>query len=114
MLDCSIMAIEVLGGFDEGNRDISCFKTITFSPSLRGTTTIISNPTFTLNRTLPKVKREVTGIAYGMFAILVGLEYLEYIWNDIELGLDVVVNAIKLLIQCSLTFFYNWLECFLA
>ena len=54
------------------------------------------------------------GIAYGMFAILVGLEYLEYIWNDIELGLDVVVNAIKLLIQCSLTFFYNWLECFLA
>ena len=82
--------------------------------SLRGTTTIISNPTFTLNRTLPKFKREVTGIAYGMFAILVGLEYLEYIWNDIELGLDVVVNAIKLLIQCSLTLFYNWLECFLG
>ena len=90
------------------------FKTITFSPSLRGTKTIISNPIFTLNRTLPKVKREVTGIAYGMFAILVGLEYLEDIWNDIELGLDVVVNAIKLFIQCSLTFFYNCLECFLA
>ena len=112
MLDCSIMAIEVLGGFDEGNRVISCFKTITFSPSLRGTTTIISNPTFTLNRTLPK--REVTGIAYGMFGIIVGLEYLEDIWNDIELGLDFVVNAIKLLTQCSLTLFYNWLECFLG
>ena len=90
MLDCSIMAIEVLGG----------------------TTTIISNPTFTLNRTLPKM--EVTGIAYGMFRIIVGLEYLEDIRNDIVLGLDAVVNAIKLLIQCSLTFFYNWLECFLA
>ena len=38
----------------------------------RGTTTIISNPTFTFNRTLPKVKREVTGIACGMLGILVG------------------------------------------
>ena len=92
MLDCSIMAIEVLGGFDEGNRDISCFKTITFSPSLRGTTTIISNPTFTSNRILPYVKREVMGITYGMLGILVGLEDVEDIWNDIELGIDVVVN----------------------
>ena len=92
MLDCSIMAIEVPGGFDESNRTISCFKTIKFSPSLRGTTTIISNPTFTSNRILPYVKREVMGITYGMLGILVGLEDVEDIWNDIELGLDVVVN----------------------
>ena len=80
------MAIEVLGRFNEANRAISCFKTIKFSPSLRGTTTIISNPTFTSNITLSHVKREITGITYGILGILVGLEYVEDIWNDIELG----------------------------
>eukprot|EP00250_Pteridium_aquilinum_P006674 c16542_g1_i1 orf=325-1488(-) len=84
---CAIVCIEVCGGLEGAKRAIKAFNLIKLSPSFGGTSTIVSHSASSSHKCLGVELREKLGISDGILRVSVGLEDVEDIWADLQVGL---------------------------
>lgn len=84
----NIIAFEVEGGLEAGQRFINAIRLCSLSSNLGDSRTIITHPATTTHSKLDESDQLAVGITNGMIRLSVGLEHPTDIWADIE-------NALK-------------------
>jgi len=84
----SVMAFDLKGGFEAGKKLMKSIKLMTLAVSLGTIDTLIQHPASMTHSGVPKEEREKAGITDELIRISVGLEDVEDIISDLELGLS--------------------------
>ncbi|MEE8184391.1 MAG: PLP-dependent transferase, partial [Acidobacteriota bacterium] len=79
-----------LGSYDEAKRFLDRLKLCALAESLGGVETLISHPASMTHAAIPAEERERIGIKDSLVRISVGVEDLEDILADLELGFEAV------------------------
>jgi O-acetylhomoserine/O-acetylserine sulfhydrylase-like pyridoxal-dependent enzyme len=85
-----MMAIEVAGGVEGGQRFCDALELAWVATSLGGTHTLVGHAASTTHRQMDPVARRAAGIADGLVRISVGIEDAEDILADVERALEKV------------------------
>ena len=85
-----MMAIEVAGGVEGGQRFCDALELAWVATSLGGTHTLVGHAASTTHRQMDPVARRAAGIADGLVRISVGIEDLEDILDDMARALEKV------------------------
>jgi cystathionine beta-lyase/cystathionine gamma-synthase len=85
-----MMAIEVAGGVDGGQRFCDALELAWVATSLGGTHTLVGHAASTTHRQMDPVARRAAGIADGLVRISVGIEDPEDILDDMARALEKV------------------------
>ncbi|MBK8700112.1 MAG: O-succinylhomoserine sulfhydrylase [Saprospiraceae bacterium] len=83
-----IVAFELKGGMVAGKKLIDHIQMMSISPNLGDTRTIITHPASSTHSKLTLTQREAVGITDGLIRISAGLEHIDDILEDLELGLS--------------------------
>ena len=84
----NIIAFEVEGGLEAGQRFINAIRLCSLSSNLGDSRTIVTHPASTTHSKLEESDQLAVGITKGMIRLSVGLEHPTDVWADIE-------NALK-------------------
>jgi O-succinylhomoserine sulfhydrylase len=84
----NIIAFEVEGGLEAGQRFINSIRLCSLSSNLGDSRTIVTHPASTTHSKLEESDQLAVGITKGMIRLSVGLEHPTDVWADIE-------NALK-------------------
>ena len=84
----NIIAFEVEGGLEAGQRFINAVRLCSLSSNLGDSRTIVTHPASTTHSKLEEFDQLAVGITKGMIRLSVGLEHPTDVWADIE-------NALK-------------------
>ena len=84
----NIIAFEVEGGLEAGQRFINAVRLCSLSSNLGDSRTIVTHPASTTHSKLEESDQLAVGITKGMIRLSVGLEHPTDVWADIE-------NALK-------------------
>lgn len=82
-----IVAFEVKGGLEAGQKFFNSIKLLSLSANLGDTRSIVTHPASTTHSKLSKDERETVGITDGTVRVSVGLEHTDDIIADIEQAL---------------------------
>lgn len=74
-------------GYEAGVKLMNSVKLSTLAVSLGDVGTLIQHPASMTHAIIPKEEREKAGILDGLVRLSVGIEDVEDIWNDLEIGL---------------------------
>jgi O-acetylhomoserine/O-acetylserine sulfhydrylase-like pyridoxal-dependent enzyme len=85
-----MMAIEVAGGVDGGQRFCDALELAWVATSLGGTHTLVGHAASTTHRQMDPAARRAAGIADGLVRVSVGIEDVEDILEDVERALGKV------------------------
>ncbi len=85
-----MMAIEVAGGVDGGQRFCDALELAWVATSLGGTHTLVGHAASTTHRQMDPAARRAAGIADGLVRVSVGIEDIEDILEDVERALEKV------------------------
>ena len=84
----NIVAFEIIGGAQEGNKFLNKIKLCSLSANLGDSRTIVTHPASTTHSKLSEKDRLETGITGGLVRVSVGLENVDDIINDLEQALN--------------------------
>ncbi len=84
----NVVAFEIKGGIEAGQKFINKIKLLTLSANLGDTRTIITHPASTTHSKLSETDRLETGITDGLVRISVGLEHINDIIDDLKQALQ--------------------------
>lgn len=84
--ECALVSFD-LGTYEAAERMVGATQLITLSPSLGGITTTLSHSATSSHRALTEEQREEIGVGPGLLRISVGVEAVDDLWRDLELGL---------------------------
>lgn len=84
----NIVAFEIKGGIEAGERFLNSIKLSSLSANLGDTRTIVTHPASTTHSKLSVQDRLETGITDGLVRVSVGLEHIDDIINDLNQALD--------------------------
>jgi O-succinylhomoserine sulfhydrylase len=82
-----LVTFEVKGGIDRGRKFLNSLEMISHSANLGDTRSIATHPASTTHSKLKEEERLAVGITPGLIRVSCGLENIEDIIEDIELGL---------------------------
>ena len=85
----NIIAFEVEGGLEAGQRFINAVRLCSLSSNLGDSRTIVTHPASTTHSKLEEFDQLAVGITKGMIRLSVGLEHPTDVWADIENALKV-------------------------
>jgi len=85
----NIIAFEVEGGLEAGQRFINAIRLCSLSSNLGDSRTIVTHPASTTHSKLEESDQLAVGITKGMIRLSVGLEHPTDVWADIENALKV-------------------------
>lgn len=80
----NIVAFEIKGGIEAGERFLNRIKLLSLSANLGDTRTIVTHPASTTHSKLSEQDRLQTGITDGLVRVSVGLEHIDDIINDLN------------------------------
>jgi O-succinylhomoserine sulfhydrylase len=83
----NIIAFEVEGGLEAGQRFINAIRLCSLSSNLGDSRTIVTHPASTTHSKLEESDQLAVGITKGMIRLSVGLEHPTDVWADIESAL---------------------------
>ncbi len=83
-----MLGIRLKGGGAAANAFLSALRVALVAPSLGGVETLVSQPRFTSHRGLSTGELEALGILEGYVRISVGIEDVEDLRNDFQVGLE--------------------------
>jgi O-succinylhomoserine sulfhydrylase len=84
-----IVTFELKGGIQQGQHFLNHLKMISLTANLGDSRTIATHPASTTHAKLSLLERQAVGITDGLIRISVGLEHIDDIIQDVELGLNV-------------------------
>lgn len=84
----SVVAFELLGGFDAARALLGAVRLATHAVSLGSTDTLIQHPASLTHRAVDEASRASCGVSCGLVRLAVGLEDAEDLWRDLAAGLD--------------------------
>jgi len=82
-----MISLELEGGIAEARRFLSALRIFTLAESLGGVESLAEHPALMTHASLPAEVRRELGIGDGLVRLSVGLEHVEDLWSDLELGL---------------------------
>jgi methionine-gamma-lyase len=88
-----MLAFDLAGGREAGRAFLDAMRVAERTASLGSIRTIISHPPSTTHRQLDEAALRATGIAPGMLRVSVGLEDVEDLREDMQLGLAAAARA---------------------
>jgi O-succinylhomoserine sulfhydrylase len=83
-----IVSFEMKDGYEAAKKVIDKVRMFSISPNLGDTRSIITHPASSTHSKLSVTQRQDVGITDGMIRISVGLEHIDDILKDIEIGLE--------------------------
>ena len=83
----SMLALELVGGFDAARAMLARVRTMTYAVSLGSTDTLIQHPASLTHRVVSEESRTACGVSDALVRISVGLEDVEDLWNDVQQAL---------------------------
>tara|TARA_R110001592_G_scaffold194698_2_gene442292 strand:- start:7187 stop:8347 length:1161 start_codon:yes stop_codon:yes gene_type:complete len=83
-----IVTFIVKGGLEKGREFLDKLQLISITANLGDTRTIVTHPASTTHSKLSEEERQEVGILPGLIRISVGLEHIDDIIKDVELGLS--------------------------
>jgi len=86
----AMVSFELAGGEAAASTFVRALRRIRLVPSLGDVSTTLSHPSKTSHRGLGEATREATGIRPGLLRLSVGIEHLDDLIADLELGLAAV------------------------
>jgi methionine-gamma-lyase len=84
----SMVAFELLGGFDAARLVLESVEIALHAVSLGSTDTLIQHPASLTHRVVDEASRELSGVNESLVRISVGLENVDDLWRDLSIGLD--------------------------
>jgi cystathionine beta-lyase/cystathionine gamma-synthase len=85
----AMVTFELRGGEEAASRFVRALRRIKFAPSLADASTTLSHPAKTSHRGYSAAQREALGITGGLIRLSVGIEHVDDITDDLDLGLRV-------------------------
>jgi cystathionine beta-lyase/cystathionine gamma-synthase len=86
-----MISLELKGGVAEARRFLGALRIFTLAESLGGVESLAEHPALMTHASLPAEVRRQLGIGDGLVRLSVGLEHVEDLWSDLELGLKAVL-----------------------
>jgi cystathionine beta-lyase/cystathionine gamma-synthase len=84
----SMVAFELVAGFDAAREVLESVQIATHAVSLGSTDTLVQHPASLTHRVVAADSRESSGVGASLLRISVGLEDVDDIWRDLLVGLD--------------------------
>jgi methionine-gamma-lyase len=84
----SIVAFELVDGFDAARELLGAVRLATHAVSLGSTDTLIQHPASLTHRVVDASSRDACGVSCSLVRISVGLEAADDLWRDLLVGLD--------------------------
>jgi len=82
-----MISLELEGGVDESRRFLSALRIFTLAESLGGVESLAEHPAIMTHASIPPEVRRAVGISDSLVRLSVGLEDVEDLWRDLEIGL---------------------------
>ncbi|GMV16011.1 MAG: PLP-dependent transferase [Polyangiaceae bacterium] len=82
-----MISLELDGGVDESRRFLSALRIFTLAESLGGVESLAEHPAIMTHASIPAEVRRSVGISDSLVRLSVGLEDVEDLWNDLQMGL---------------------------
>ncbi len=89
----SMVAFELVGGFDAARTVLGAVRLATHAVSLGSTDTLIQHPASLTHRVVDASCRESSGVGASLVRISVGLEDVDDLWRDLSAALDAAVTG---------------------
>lgn len=89
----SMVAFELVGGFDAARVLLGTLELATHAVSLGSTDTLVQHPASLTHRVVDPGCREDSGVGASLVRVSVGLEDADDLWNDLVRGLDAALLA---------------------
>jgi cystathionine beta-lyase/cystathionine gamma-synthase len=83
----SVLAFEVVGGFEAARRVLTAVRIMVSAVSLGSTDTLIQHPAGLTHRCMTDQVKAATGISGSLLRLSIGLEDPEDLWADLEQAL---------------------------
>ncbi|MBB6474723.1 trans-sulfuration enzyme family protein [Sphaerisporangium rubeum] len=83
-----MLAFDLAGGREAGERFMSAVRLALLAPSLGGLETLVMHPATTSHRKLPPEDLAAAGIGQGTVRVSTGIEHAEDVWADFAQALD--------------------------
>ncbi|MCW2921895.1 MAG: putative amino acid lyase [Thermoleophilia bacterium] len=87
----SMVAFELLGGFEAARTVLGAVRLATHAVSLGSTDTLIQHPASLTHRVCDAASRELSGVGASLLRISVGLEDVDDLWRDLSSALDATI-----------------------
>lgn len=84
----SMVAFELVGGFDAARELLAALRLATHAVSLGSTDTLVQHPASLTHRVVDAGSRAECGVCDSLVRVSVGLEDVEDLWRDIAAGLE--------------------------
>lgn len=82
-----MISLELEGGLDAARRFLGRLRLFALAESLGGVESLAEHPAVMTHASIPPAVRDMLGITDSLIRLSVGLEHVEDLWSDLELGL---------------------------